>query len=164
MINCKGKDGRIRLRRREGGKKANQKEGERVLYQGNDSPKFRVSLQRRWGHCAVLRRRQRWTVTARAHSGSGLNSRVIVDAERRADTVRRWSELVGSRAVVRKNQGGYGFKSAKGLFGYDITTAHLVAQVVWNGSAEEWQECCRKIAKLWGPQLRTVVLQSGVGV
>jgi hypothetical protein len=43
--------------------------------------------------------------------------------------------------------------------GYDITTAHLVAQVVWNGSAEEWQECCRKIAKLWGPQLRTVVLQ-----
>ncbi|KAJ7817814.1 hypothetical protein B0H14DRAFT_2841474 [Mycena olivaceomarginata] len=52
-----------------------------------------------------------------------------------------------------------GLKPAKGLFGYDITTAHLVAQVVWNGSAEEWQEYCRKIVKLWGPQLRTVVLQ-----
>ncbi|KAJ7279675.1 hypothetical protein C8J57DRAFT_1712629 [Mycena rebaudengoi] len=57
--------------------------------------------------------------------------------------------------------GGYGFKPKKGLLGYglDSATAHLVAQVVWNGSAEEWQEYCRKIVKLWGPQLRTVVLQ-----
>ncbi|KAJ7811585.1 hypothetical protein B0H13DRAFT_1926612 [Mycena leptocephala] len=51
---------------------------------------------------------------------------------------------------------------SKGLFGYDTATAHLVAQVVWNGS-EEWQEYCRKIVKLrgpiWAPHLRTIVLQ-----
>ncbi|KAJ7242685.1 hypothetical protein C8J57DRAFT_1367364 [Mycena rebaudengoi] len=63
--------------------------------------------------------------------------------------------VIGPCENRRFRYGGYGFKSAKGLFGYDITTAHLVAQVVWNGSTEEWQECCRKIAKLWGPQLRT---------
>ncbi|KAJ7279674.1 hypothetical protein C8J57DRAFT_1502311 [Mycena rebaudengoi] len=67
--------------------------------------------------------------------------------------------VIGPCENTRFRYGGYGFKPAKGVFGHDSTTAHLVAQVVWNGSAEEWQEYCRKIVKLWGPQLRTVVLQ-----
>ncbi|KAJ7121679.1 hypothetical protein C8R44DRAFT_877061 [Mycena epipterygia] len=67
--------------------------------------------------------------------------------------------VIGPWETTRFRYGGYGFKPAKGLFGYNKTTAHLVAQVVWNGSAEDWQEYCRKIVKLWGPQLRTIVLQ-----
>ncbi|KAJ6529254.1 hypothetical protein B0H19DRAFT_1274298 [Mycena capillaripes] len=50
----------------------------------------------------------------------------------------------------RYSYGGYG----QGMF-----RAHLVAQVVWTGTREEWQEYCRKIVKLWGPMLRTIVLQ-----
>ncbi|KAJ7465363.1 hypothetical protein B0H11DRAFT_2284805 [Mycena galericulata] len=67
--------------------------------------------------------------------------------------------VLGPRENTRFRYGGYGFEPAKGLFGVDWATAHLVAQVAWNGSKEEWQEYCRKIVKLWGPMLRTVVLQ-----
>ncbi|KAJ6451928.1 hypothetical protein C8R45DRAFT_1124309 [Mycena sanguinolenta] len=67
--------------------------------------------------------------------------------------------VVGPCEGTRFRYGGYGFKPAKGMFGSDRTTAHLVAQIIWNGSAEEWEEYCRKIAKLWGQQLRTIVLQ-----
>ncbi|KAJ7493015.1 hypothetical protein B0H11DRAFT_2006920 [Mycena galericulata] len=57
--------------------------------------------------------------------------------------------VLGPRENTRFRYGGYGFEPAKGLFGVDWATAHLVAQ----------QEYCRKIVKLWGPMLRTVVLQ-----
>jgi hypothetical protein len=56
-------------------------------------------------------------------------------------------------------QGGAGFKPAKWALGSSKSTAHLVAQVIWNGSTEEWQEYCGKIVKLWGPKLRTILLQ-----
>ncbi|KAF7349898.1 Pc21g10480 protein [Mycena venus] len=67
--------------------------------------------------------------------------------------------VIGPMEATRYRYGGYGVKPGTPGSGTDKATAHLVAQVVWNGSGEEWQEYCRKIVQLWGPDLRTIVLQ-----
>ena len=38
-------------------------------------------------------------------------------------------------------------------------TDYIVAQIDFRGSAEEWQDYCRKIVQLWRTGLRSIYLQ-----
>ncbi|KAJ7737252.1 hypothetical protein DFH07DRAFT_842258 [Mycena maculata] len=106
-----------------------------------------------------------YTLTTRSADRSKMKSFVKALTALHAETFHSDPAAVRVEFVIAPYEntlfryGGYGLKPGKGLFGYDKTTAHLVAQVVWNGSMVEWQEYCTKIVNLWGPQLRTIVLQ-----
>jgi hypothetical protein len=48
-----------------------------------------------------------------------------------------------------------------GFLSVDKTTDYIVAQVDFRGSAEEWQQYCRRIVQIWGlgKPLRSIYLQ-----
>lgn len=56
-------------------------------------------------------------------------------------------------------QGGVGFKPRKGIFGVDKLTGYMVAQLDYKGTPEQWQDYCRRIVQLWGPDLGSIYLQ-----
>ncbi|KAF2672536.1 hypothetical protein BT63DRAFT_422987 [Microthyrium microscopicum] len=55
-------------------------------------------------------------------------------------------------------KGGYGFKPARGVFGYNKHTNYIVAYVDFRGPAEVWQEHCRKITRAF-PEFKSIYLQ-----
>ncbi|KAF8855470.1 hypothetical protein BDZ45DRAFT_676230 [Acephala macrosclerotiorum] len=75
------------------------------------------------------------------------------------DSVR--TELIGTNAGGDSSisSGGYGYKPPKNSFSYSVNSEFLIVSMDFRGTAEEWQDYCRKLVKFRRGELRSIYLQ-----